>query len=197
VPLAVLIHIPTSVGYFGLAVLIGAESMGVPLPGETALVTAAAVSQNGTLHIEFVIVAAAIGAIVGDNIGYLIGRGPGRKLMERPGRGQERRLRTLRRGEDFFERHGPKAVFLGRFVALLRIWASWIAGMTGMPWRSFLLWNALGGIVWATAMGLLGYLAGKAAGQAVDKLGVFAAVGIGLTLIGAYFYFREREPAGE
>jgi membrane-associated protein len=166
--------------------------MGVPLPGETALITAAVVSQDGTLHIELVIAVAAVAAIIGDNIGYLIGRGPGRRLMERPGARQERRLEALERGEAFFERHGPKAVFFGRFVAVLRIWASWLAGMTGMPWRSFLLWNALGGIVWATLIGLLGFLAGKAAGEAIEKLGVFAAIGIGVTLVAGYFWLHRR-----
>lgn len=189
-------NIPSGIGYVGLALLVGAESMGIPLPGETALVTAAVLAQDGSLHIEVVIPVAAVAAIVGDNIGYLIGRGPGRRLIERPGRGHAARLEALDYGVRFFERHGPKAVFLGRFVALLRIWAAWLAGMTGMPWRKFLLWNALGGIVWACVFGGLGYLAGEAAAQLVERVGVVAAVGVGATALVAWILFRRRRRAG-
>ena len=94
---------------------------------------------------------AAAAAIVGDNIGYLIGRKGGRWLLERPGPLPPPAAgRCSATGEPFFERHGPKAVFFGRFVLGLRVWASWLAGATRMPWRSFVLWNALGGICWAT-----------------------------------------------
>ena len=94
---------------------------------------------------------AAAAAIVGDNIGYLIGRKGGRWLLERPGAlPAASACRCSPAGEPFFERHGPKAVFFGRFVLGLRVWASWLAGATRMPWRSFVLWNALGGICWAT-----------------------------------------------
>jgi membrane protein DedA with SNARE-associated domain len=170
--------------------------MGIPLPGETALVTASVLAQDGSLHIEVVIAVAATAAIVGDNLGYLIGRGPGRSLIERPGRRQAARLEVLEYGERFFERHGPKAVFLGRFVALLRIWAAWLAGMTGMPWRQFLLWNALGGIVWACVFGGLGYLAGEAAATLVERAGVAAAVGVAATGLVVWLLFRRRHRAG-
>ena len=122
----------------------------MPIPGETALITAAVLASGGKLKIELVIPLAAAAAIVGDNIGYLIGRKGGRWLLERPGRFQRQRLEVLETGEPFFERHGPKAVFFGRFILGLRVWASWLAGATHMRWRSFFFWNALGGICWAT-----------------------------------------------
>jgi membrane protein DedA with SNARE-associated domain len=189
---AALVAIPSNLGYLALALLVGAESMGVPLPGETALVTAAIVSREGDLQIELVIAIAATAAIVGDNIGYLIGRRFGRRLLTRPGRWEARRRYALESGEAFFARHGAKAVFLGRFVAALRIWAAWIAGMTHMPWRSFLLWNALGGIVWAVTFGLLGYLAGEAVARVVERLGVAAAVVVVVVAVVSIVVIRRR-----
>src|SRR6202453_2104722 len=112
-------HLVQVSGYPLLFVLVMSESAGVPIPGETALITAAVLASGGKLHIELVIPIAAAGAIVGDNIGYLIGRQGGRWLLERPGRFQSQRLQALQDGEAFFERHGPKAVFLGRFVLRL------------------------------------------------------------------------------
>src|SRR6202042_1843171 len=126
------------------------ESGGLPVPGETGLITAAVLASQGNLKIVPVIVLAAAGAIVGDNIGYVIGRKGGRWLLERPGAFHRQRLEVLRIGEPFFAAHGPKAVFFGRFLLGLRVWASWLAGATRMHWREFALWNALGGITWAT-----------------------------------------------
>jgi membrane-associated protein len=185
------------VGYAALFALIAIESMGVPVPGETALVTGAILASNGKLSIELVIVLAAIAAILGDNVGYLIGRHGGRRLLTMNGPFQSTRVRVLRVGEPFFERHGPKAVFLGRFTAGLRIWAAWLAGATHMPWRSFLLFNALGGIVWATVIGVLAYLLGHAAERAVAVAGVVGLVGAVLFVIGGWFMLRRRHAAQE
>jgi membrane protein DedA with SNARE-associated domain len=139
-----------------------------------------------------VIAVAAAGAIIGDNLGYLIGGRVGRRLLTRPGRRQAQRLEILRRGELLFERHGPKAVFFGRWITGLRIWASWLAGMTRMPWPSFLLWNALGGIGWALCFGLVGYFGGTAAAHLVARLGVGAAIAVGLTFLLTYFIVHRR-----
>lgn len=111
----------------------------MPVPGETALIATSVLASQGDLSIEVVIPVAAAAAIIGDNIGYVIGSRVGRRLLTRPGRGQARRLALLRRGDALFQRHGAKAVFLGRWIGGLRVWASWLAGMTTMPWRSFLL----------------------------------------------------------
>jgi membrane protein DedA with SNARE-associated domain len=132
-----------------------------------------------------VIALAAAGAIVGDNIGYLIGRKGGRWLLERPGRFHRQRLEVLRVGEPFFERHGPKAVFFGRFVLGLRVWASWLAGATHMHWRSFVVWNALGGICWATGIGLLAYFLGNSAGNAIETFGIYGLIAAVVAVIGA------------
>jgi membrane protein DedA with SNARE-associated domain len=165
-------------GYPLLFVAVMAESSGVPVPGETGLIAAALLASRGRMHIELVIPIAALGAIVGDNIGYAIGRKGGRWLLERPGRFQSHRGQALALGEPFFEKHGPKAVFFGRFILGLRVWASWLAGATKMRWRSFFLWNALGGICWATAIGLIAYFLGSAASNAIEAFGIYGLVAV-------------------
>lgn len=166
------------VGYPLLFLLVMAESSGVPVPGETSLIAAAVLASQGELEIAAVIPLAAAAAIVGDNIGYQIGRRGGRWLLKRPGRFHRQRLQVLETGEPFFERHGSKAVFFGRFLLGLRVWASWLAGATHMRWRSFLAWNALGGICWATGVGLIAYFLGHAAGNALQTFGVFGLVAV-------------------
>jgi membrane protein DedA with SNARE-associated domain len=183
--LASITDVAQHVGYPLMFLLIMAESSGLPVPGETALITAAVLASQGRLHIELVIPLAALAAIIGDNIGYLIGRKGGRWLLERPGWFQAQRRQTLSSGEIFFAKHGPKAVFFGRFVLGLRVWASWLAGATRMHWRSFFFWNACGGIVWATAVGLIGYFLGHAAGNAIQTFGLFGLVGVLVVIIGA------------
>jgi membrane protein DedA with SNARE-associated domain len=169
----------------------------VPVPGETALITAAVVASQGHLTIELVIAIAAAAAIVGDNVGYLLGSRLGRRGLEMPGPFHERRLTALRVGDDLFSRHGAKAVFLGRWVALLRIWAAWLAGISTMRWQSFLVWNALGGIAWAICFGLLGYFGGEAAGHLVARVGAGVAIAFGVGIVvgyGAVRLRRRREP---
>src|SRR3954453_16499473 len=111
-----LIQIPAHLGYLALFGFVGAESAGVPVPGETALIAAGVLARHGQFDIRLVIVIAAAAAITGDNIGYLIGRTGGRRLLERPGFLEHHRRQVLTKGDPFFERHGPKAVFLGRWV---------------------------------------------------------------------------------
>ena len=187
-----LIDIPENVGYAALAGFVAVEASGVPVPGETALIASAVLASQGHLSIELVIAIAAAAAIVGDNVGYLLGARYGRLLLHRPGRTQARRREALRRGEQLFDRHGPKAVFVGRWIALLRIWAAWLAGMAAMRWRSFLLWNALGGIGWALFFGLLGYWGGEAAAELVARLGVAAALVAGAAALVAWLMLHRR-----
>jgi membrane protein DedA with SNARE-associated domain len=171
--------------YLALFLLVMSEAGGVPVPGETALITAAIVASQGKLQIELVIAIAALAAIIGDNTGYLISRNVGRSLLERPGLFERRRRRILEIGEPFFERHGPKAVFFGRWIVGLRTWASWLAGATRMPWRSFAIWNAAGGISWATTIGLVAYLVGNTATSAITAFGLFGLLAVLLAAIGA------------
>jgi membrane protein DedA with SNARE-associated domain len=183
-------HLVKVSGYPLLFVLVMAESSGVPIPGETALIAASVLASNGTLQIELVIAIAAVAAIVGDNIGYVIGRKGGRWVLERPGRFHRQRLQVLASGEPFFEKHGPKAVFFGRFVLGLRVFASWLAGATNMPWHSFVLWNALGGICWAIIIGTIAYVLGSSAGNALEAFGVWGLIALVIAIVGFFGWHR-------
>jgi membrane protein DedA with SNARE-associated domain len=183
------------IGYPLLFLLVMAESGGLPVPGETALITGAVLASQGQLKIELVILLAATAAIVGDNLGYLIGRKGGRWLLERPGRFHRQRLHVLQIGEPFFERHGPKAVFFGRFILGLRVWASWLAGATRMPWRSFAFWNACGGICWATGVGLLAYFVGHSAKNAIQAFGLYGLAAFLLAVGGVFLAHRRHRRA--
>jgi membrane protein DedA with SNARE-associated domain len=184
-------HLVEVSGYPLLFLIVMGESSGVPIPGETALIAAGVLASGGKLEIQFVIATAALAAIVGDNIGYQIGRKGGRWLLERPGRFERQRQEVLIVGEPFFERHGPKAVFFGRFVLGLRVWASWLAGATHMRWRSFFFWNACGGICWATGVGLVAYYLGKSAGSAIEAFGIYGLVAL-LLAVGVFLVAHRR-----
>jgi membrane protein DedA with SNARE-associated domain len=149
-------------GYGAVALFVLIESTDIPFPGETMLLIAAiAAGMTHQLAIPGVIAAAACGAILGDNLGFWAGRAAGYRLLRRYGRYIRLDERKLKVGHYLFLRHGGKVVFFGRFVAVLRAWAAFLAGTNRMRWLSFLCFNALGGVVWATLMGLLGYFLGN------------------------------------
>jgi membrane protein DedA with SNARE-associated domain len=181
-----LTHFFTSHGLPLLFVVVMIESFGVPLPGETALIAFGVLASQGHYSIVVVIAVAAAAAIVGDNLGYLlIGRLGGRRLFERWGPLRRRSERILPPTEKLMKKHGGKVVFFGRFVAVLRYTAAWVAGIAGMPWRKFLFWNAAGGICWATLVGLVSYYAGGAAADAIQRYGIYAVV----VVVGAVLVF--------
>jgi len=161
------------------------ESFGLPLPGETALIACGVLASQGALSIGSVIATAAIAAILGDNLGYWTARRGGRTLLDRSSVTRRYAQRYLPRGERFFARHGGKTIFIGRFVAVLRVTAAWIAGLSQMRWWTFLAWNAAGGIAWATLVGLISYFVGSAAANAIGTYGLIAGAGtIVVTIIG-------------
>lgn len=168
---AALVNVPADVGYPLLALLVGAESAGALVPGETALIVAAALAGEGRLSLPVVIGVAAGAAIAGDNVGYLLGRrGLRRLLVRRRASGRGRRL--VARGEEFFHRYGSAAVFFGRWLPGLRVAAAWLAGESRMPWRRFLFWNALGGIGWASTIGIASYFLGKSVAGSLGAIGL-------------------------
>jgi membrane-associated protein len=175
---------------------VAAESSGLPVPGETALIAAGVLASHGRVHIESVIVLATLGAMLGDNLGYAIGRTGGRRLLERPGILEHHRRRILEEGQPFFERHGAKAVFLGRWVAGLRIAAAWLAGINRMPWRRFLFWNALGAIAWATSVGLLAFYLGPPAERIFQTAGIAGGSLVGVALLAFVLWRRVRRESG-
>jgi len=180
---------------YGLVLLfafVAIESAGVPIPGETALITAALFARPEHHHwsLVSVIVVAAAAAIVGDNIGYLLGRYGGRSLINRWGFIRRYAEKALPPSERFFAKHGPKTVFFGRFIAVLRVTAAWLAGLSHMQWWRFFAWNAAGGIIWATGVSLLAYWAGKAVAEAVGKYGLYAV--LVLLVLGGLGFFGVR-----
>jgi membrane protein DedA with SNARE-associated domain len=189
--LAAIINVTSSLGY-GLPAIIGLESMGVPSPGETALVLAAVLASQGKLQIELVILIGVCSANGGDNLGYLLGRRLGRDVLEAKGPFHEHRLALLETGDRFFAKHGPKAVFLARWIALVRFAAAWLAGINHMRFREFFFWNALGGLTWGVTFGLVGYFAGSAAADAISTFGLYAFGGL-LILFFAYLYYHLRK----
>jgi membrane protein DedA with SNARE-associated domain len=186
--LASLINVPAGIGYPLLFAFVAAESAGALVPGETSLIVAAALAGQGTLSLPLVIAVAAGAAIVGDNVGYVIGRRGLRRLVDRPGRWAAGRRQLVERGEEFFARHGSPTVFFGRWLPGLRVVTSWLAGADRMPWRRFLVWNALGGITWAATIGALAYVVGR---SAAGSLGAIGFVGLGLAAL-VYLIVRIR-----
>ena len=183
----------TNLAYALMALLIGGESAGLPLPGETALITASILASQDKLWLPLVIGVAAATAIVGDNIGYELGRHGARRLLSRPGRFEDKRQEFLERGERFFDRHGSKTVFIGRWIPFLRVTAAWLAGANHMPWPRFFAWNALGGISWAISVGVFAYFVGDVAIRIIRDVG-YAALGlVALAAAGvAVWYFLRR-----
>jgi membrane protein DedA with SNARE-associated domain len=187
-------------GYWAVLLCIALESMGVPLPGETMLLGAAVyAATTHHLHIGGVIAAAATGAILGDNAGFLIGREGGARLLQRYGHAVGLDERKLNLGRYLFARHGSKVVFFGRFIAMLRMWAAVLAGTYHMPWPRFLAWNMAGGVAWSSLYGLGGYLLGATALQAGGHAGVITlALGAAVTVaIGLVVRRGERRLSAE
>ena len=182
-------------GYLAVFVFVGVESIGVPVPGETMLVTAAIYAgTTGRLSIFWVIVASSAGAIVGDNIGYVIGRTGGYRLVKRYGRYIRLEEDRLRLGQYLFDKHGSKVVFFGRFVSVLRIFAAFLAGVNRMHWRRFLIFNAAGGIVWSTIYGVAAFLLGKQLLQLSGRVD-FALAVVGVAVIIVVIVFLRRNEA--
>jgi len=174
-------------GYLVVSLAIMAEGAGIPLPGETILLLGAAYAGAGHLDLRGVILAAALGAIAGDNLGYWIGRRGGRALLARYGHLFRLDGRHLARAEAFYESHGAKTVFFARFVAVLRTLSSLLAGANRMSYRRFALWNAAGGILWALVIGTLGAAFGtqwRRLAHWIGRAGLLLALLVALVLVG-------------
>lgn len=155
-------HLIENYGYAMVVVLVFAEGVGLPLPGETALITAAAVAaQSHRLSIIGVIIAAFLGAAGGGVGGYRIGKSGGLPFLERHGHMLGITRERIARARKFFTEHGPKAVFFARFIAILRMFAGLLAGVTNMRFGIFMIWNALGALAWSILFGALGYAFGN------------------------------------
>jgi membrane protein DedA with SNARE-associated domain len=184
-------HLIATYGYFAVFLFVAIESTGIPFPGETMLVTAAIYAgTHPSFHIGYVIAAAAAGAIVGDNLGYLIGREGGFRLVRRFGPYIHFDEGELKLGMYLFRQHGGKVVFFGRFVAVLRAWAAFLAGTSRMPWGPFFLYNATGGILWATIYGLAGYVFGKSIDRILGPIGIASVVLAAIAIVASLIILR-------
>lgn len=189
-----LTHLLTTYGYWAVLVFVAIESTGIPFPGETMLLVAAIYA--GTTHhlsIPLIIVAAASGAILGDNLGFWVGREGGYRLLRRYGRYIRLDERKLKLGQYLFMKHGGRVVFFGRFIAVLRAFAAFLAGTNRMRWPRFLLFNALGGITWATLYGLGGYFLGDNVHRLTGTVGTIAIVLAVCVIIGFLLFLRRNE----
>lgn len=187
-------HWIDSYGYEAVFILVGLESVGVPLPGETALITAALyAATTGRLDITVIIAVAVAAAIAGDNVGFALGRWGGYQVLRHYGkyiRFDERRLKI---GRYIFLRHGGKVVFFGRFVAVLRTYAAFLAGTNRMSWRRFLAFNAAGGVTWAVAVGLAYYYIGSTVKDVRGPLDIVLGVVATILIVGFLVYLRRAE----
>jgi len=181
---------PAQLGYPVLAALIFGESMGLPLPGETALLTAGGLAAAGHLALPTVIAVAAAAAIAGDTVGYWLGRRGGRRFLMRDGFLAEHRRHAVRRADRFFARYGVATVFFGRWVPGVRVVAAVMAGATRMPWRRFAAANALGGVAWASTVTLIASLLGPAGAA------MLAVACLAVSAIGALVAWRRRAATG-
>lgn len=179
-------------GYWAVLVIVGLESLGIPMPGETTLVAAAIYAgASHRLSIALVVLAAIGGAILGDNIGYAIGHWGGYRLLVRYGRYIRLHEARVKLARYLFLRHGGKVVFFGRFVSVLRTSAAFLAGTTRMPWWRFLAFNATGGILWAQVYGIGGYLLGTQLARISRPVGVVAGIAAAVVIV-AFLVFLAR-----
>ena len=181
-------------GYLAIFAMVGMESAGVPMPGETVLIASAILAGEGKLNIFGVIAVAAAGAIIGVNCGYWVGREFGFPLVYRFGRYVRLDEKRLKLGQYLFLRHGGKIVFFGRFIAFLRAFAAFLAGVNRFNWERFFLFNALGGIVWASIFGTGGFWLGRAFETYARPVGIvaLAAAVVGFFVGGRFVRYHEQ-----
>jgi membrane protein DedA with SNARE-associated domain len=189
-----LTYLIESFGYGVIAAIVALEGMGIPVPGETALVLAALYAERThNLNIGLVIAAAAAGAIVGDNIGFWIGREIGYRLVLRFGSYVGLTESRIKLGQYLFQRRGGVVVFVARFVAVLRTVAPLLAGLNWMAWRRFVVFDAGGGILWASAYGTGAYLLGREMEHFATPVAIALGVVVAIFIVAAIVFLRHHE----
>jgi undecaprenyl-diphosphatase len=190
-----LIDFLTRYSYGAVFVGVMLENAGVPVPGETTLLAAGALVHFGRLSFPLVVLAAIAGATLGDNIGFLIGRRLGRAVVERFGGKLGLNKRRLGQFDDFFDRHGPKTVFIARFVTGLRVFGALLAGSSTMAWQDFAVYNAAGAVVWSTVIALVGYLLGHSWEMLEKWIGRSGVIALAIIVLGfiVAFVVRRRQ----
>ena len=186
-------HLVSSYGFWAVFVLVALESLGIPLPGETILILAGTFAgKYHHLNVWGIFAAASAGAIIGDNAGFWIGDTGGYRLLRRYGKYIHLEEAKLKVGRYIFDRHGGKVVFFGRFVSVLRTYAAFLAGTNRMRWRSFLVYNAAGGIVWSGIYSFSSYYAGDSLRHSSGKIDIFVGVIAVLVIVGMFLFVRHQ-----
>ena len=181
-------------GYWALFTLVGLESLGIPLPGETILITAGIYAgHTHKLNVWLIFLVAAAAAIAGDNIGFWIGDKGGYALLKRYGRYIRFKETEIKIGRYVFEEHGGKVVFFGRFVSVLRTYAAFLAGTNRMEWRRFLVFNAAGGIIWAAIYAFASYYTGNSIRHASSQLNIVLGVVAGVAVVAGILVLRSQK----
>ena len=186
-------HLLATYGFLAIGVIIALESVGLPLPGESVLVFAALYAAHNEHSIMAVVASAAVGAILGDNVGYWIGREFGYRLLRRYGSRVGLSPTKIKLGQYLFLRHGSTVVFFGRFVAVLRVLAAVLAGINRMDWRRFLIANAAGAILWASAIGFGTYFFGRAVMHVTRPVGIALGAVALAGIVGALLFVRAHQ----
>jgi membrane protein DedA with SNARE-associated domain len=188
-----LAHLLNTYGYWAIFVIVGLESIGVPLPGELVVIVAATFASTQGGDLALIIAAASAGAIVGDNIGYVLGRQFGHRLLLRYGSRAGLTPSHLKLGQYLFREYGALVVFFGRFVAVLRVLSAFLAGANLLPWPKFLVANALGGVLWATVVSVLAYWMGEGLRHLHGPLSILLLVAGAAGAAAAVGYFKRNE----
>jgi undecaprenyl-diphosphatase len=178
-------------GYAAVFFGVFLENAGVPVPGETMVLAGGALAHYGHLSLTVVILVATVAAILGDNLGFYIGRNGGRRLVERYGRRIGATRARIAEFDRFFDRHGAKTVFVARFITGLRVFCAVLAGGSEMPWSTFLLFNATGAVVWATTISAAGYFLGRSWDTLEHVIGGASLVGLAIVVL-LVFVFAAR-----
>jgi len=182
-------HLLQTWGYVAVFVFVAVEYAGIPVPGETMLIAAAAYAGTGQLQIAQVITIAAVGVTTGSTVGYVVGRTGGRELVLRYGKYVRLDAAKLRAGEDFFAKHGDKTVVLGRFVAVLRTFACLLAGLNRMPWGRFMVFNIVGAVFWAMLWGVLAFELGQNLSMLETLVRTVGIIGAAIVVVAALVIF--------
>lgn len=186
-------HLIHAYGLIAVFIIVGLESVGIPLPGELSVIIAATVASTHDAALWPIILAASAGAILGDNIGYLLGKEFGQRLVLRYGWRLGITEEHLKLSRYLFNKYGAIVVFVGRFVAVLRVLAAFLAGASALPWRKFLIANALGGILWATLVASGAYWLGRSFSHLHGPLS-YGLLVFGIVVVGAgMMYFKRNE----
>lgn len=186
-------HLVSNYGYWAVFALVALESIGIPLPGETILIVASTLAgKYHHLSVWGIFAAASAGAIIGDNIGFWVGDKGGFRLLRRYGKYIRLDEGKLKVGRYIFDRHGGKVVFFGRFVSVLRTYAAFLAGTNRMRWRTFLIFNAAGGIVWAGIYSFAAYYAGDSLRHSSGKIDIIIGVVAAVVIVGMFLFVRHQ-----